>query len=209
MKHEFAWDELELLWNANNFGAVHDWLGERWNHLIQSRPAGHDDPDAQFLQGLAFAALAFHFTQNHNQDGAALLADDALALLPQFVPAYRGVAVAPVLETLGIRIRDDYAITGSSRTDILLGSDWMPPSFGVRRTFGGFGDDLLFGGESAATEIFDGQGRDLILGGAENNAYQGGAGRVTPVNSWKRQDPKGLASGVLCRHPSGLLRYLA
>ena len=100
MNHEFAWDELELLWNANNFGAVHDWLGERWNHLIQSRPDGHEDPDARFLQGLAFAALAFHFTQNQNQDGAALLADDALTLLPQFVPAYRGVALGPVLETL-------------------------------------------------------------------------------------------------------------
>lgn len=100
MNHEFAWDELELLWNANNFGAVHDWLGERWNHLIQSRPAGQEDPDALFLQGLAFAALAFHFTQNHNQDGAALLADDALAVLPQFVPVYRGMNVVPVLETL-------------------------------------------------------------------------------------------------------------
>lgn len=100
MNAEFAWDELEALWNANNFGGVHDWLGERWNHLIQTRPGGHNDPDAQFLQGLAFAALSFHFTQNHNQDGAALLADDALAMLPRFGPAYRGIEVAPVLETL-------------------------------------------------------------------------------------------------------------
>ncbi|MBZ0096495.1 MAG: DUF309 domain-containing protein [Sulfuricella sp.] len=100
MNHEFAWDELALLWDGNNFGAVHDWLGERWNHLIQTRPGGHEDPDAQFLQGLAFAALAFHFTQNHNQDGAALLAEDALAMLPRFLPAWRGVEIAPVLETL-------------------------------------------------------------------------------------------------------------
>lgn len=100
MNAVLAWDELELLWNANQFGAVHDWLGERWNHLIQTRPGGHDDPDAQFLQGLAFAALAFHFTQNHNQDGAALLADDALAVLPRFVPSHQGIEIAPVLETL-------------------------------------------------------------------------------------------------------------
>ncbi|BCB27413.1 hypothetical protein SKTS_22990 [Sulfurimicrobium lacus] len=100
MNHEFAWDELELLWNANNFGAVHDWLGERWNYQIQTRPAGHEDPDAQFLQGLAFAALAFYFTQNHNQDGAALLAEDGLARLARFLPVYRGLEVAPVLETL-------------------------------------------------------------------------------------------------------------
>jgi hypothetical protein len=100
MSHEFAWDELELQWNGNNFGAVHDWLGERWNHLIQTRPEGIEDPDARFLQGLAFAALAFHFTQNHNQDGAALLAEDAVAKLTGFLPAYRGVEVASVLETL-------------------------------------------------------------------------------------------------------------
>ncbi|HUX62256.1 hypothetical protein [Sulfuricella sp.] len=100
MNHEFAWDELALLWDGNNFGAVHDWLGERWNHLIQTRPGGHEDPDAQFLQGLAFAALAFHFTQNHNQDGAALLAEDALAMLPRFLPSCRGVEIAPVLENL-------------------------------------------------------------------------------------------------------------
>lgn len=102
MKHEFAWDELALLWDGNNFGGVHDWLGERWNRLIQTRPGGHEDPDARFLQGLAFAALAFHFTQNRNQDGAALLTDDALRVLPSFLPAYGGVEVAPVLETLNV-----------------------------------------------------------------------------------------------------------
>ncbi|NMM29203.1 MAG: DUF309 domain-containing protein [Glaciimonas sp.] len=100
MSHEFAWDELALLWNGNNFGGVHDWLGERWSHFTQVRSDGIDDMDARFLQGLAFAALALHFTQNRNQEGAALLADDALSVLPQFLPAYRGLKVAPVMETL-------------------------------------------------------------------------------------------------------------
>ncbi|RZI40418.1 DUF309 domain-containing protein [Herbaspirillum sp. HC18] len=100
MNHGFAWDELALLWNGNNYGGVHDWLGERWNHLIQSRPEGHDDKDARFLQGLAFAALAFHFAQSRNLEGAALLADDALNVLPAYLPAYRGVQVDPVIETL-------------------------------------------------------------------------------------------------------------
>ncbi|WP_420475169.1 hypothetical protein [Noviherbaspirillum sp. ST9] len=100
MSHEFAWDELALLWNGNNYGGVHDWLGERWNHLIQSRPDGHEDTDACFLQGLAFAALAFHFSRNRNLEGAALLADDALNVLPTFLPAYRGVQVEPVIDTL-------------------------------------------------------------------------------------------------------------
>jgi hypothetical protein len=98
----FHWDELALLWDANNFGGVHDWLGERWNYLIQSSPDGEKDPDARFLQGLAFAALALYFIQNHNQEGASLLLEDALEVLPDFLPRYRGVHVAPVLETLEI-----------------------------------------------------------------------------------------------------------
>lgn len=100
MSHEFAWDELALLWNGNNFGGVHDWLGERWSHLTQVRPDGIGDTDARFLQGLAFAALALHFTQNRNQEGAALLADDALKVLSQYLPAYRGLRVEPVMDTL-------------------------------------------------------------------------------------------------------------
>lgn len=98
----FAWDELAVLWDAGDFSGVHDWLGLRWNHLIQTRPSGHNDPDARFLQGLAFAALCFHFTQNQKQDGAALLADDAMVALTSFRPAHRGVVVAPILETLSI-----------------------------------------------------------------------------------------------------------
>lgn len=89
-----------MLWNAGDFRGVHDWLGLRWNQLIQSTLNGNGDTDARFLQGLAFAALSFHFTQNQNQDGAALLADDALRSLPAFQPSYRGVEVAPILETL-------------------------------------------------------------------------------------------------------------
>lgn len=96
----FQWGELALLWNGNNFGGAHDWLGARWNHLIQFRPGGHDDPDARFLQGLAFAALAFYFTQNRNQEGALLLLDDARRVLPGFPPDYLGVYLAPILEAL-------------------------------------------------------------------------------------------------------------
>jgi hypothetical protein len=98
----FQWHELAALWDSMEFGAVHDWLGERWCHLIQSDPQGQDHPDAQFLQGLSFAALAFHFTRDYNQDGALLLADDALRVLPRFLPSYRGVDVAPVIESLNV-----------------------------------------------------------------------------------------------------------
>ncbi len=98
----FAWDELAELWNAGDFAKVHDWLGLRWSHLIQTRPYGQNDPDARFLQGLAFAALSFHFTQNQNQDGAALLADDAVNVLTSFETAHRGVEIAPILETIKV-----------------------------------------------------------------------------------------------------------
>lgn len=98
------WPELASLWEDRDFGAAHDWLGERWNALIQSRPDGHADRDAQFLQGLAFAALAFHFTGNANQDGARLMADDALGVLSGFVPSWAGMEVAPVADALkGLR----------------------------------------------------------------------------------------------------------
>ena len=96
----FAWTELASCWDAGDFGVVHDWLGLRWNHLIQTRPDGHADKDARFLQALAFAALAFHFTQNQKQDGAALVADDALSLLPDYLPSHRGLEVAPVIASL-------------------------------------------------------------------------------------------------------------
>ena len=98
----FAWGELAALWDAGDFRGVHDWLGLRWNYLIQTRPSGHADKDARFLQGLAFAALSFHFTRNEKQDGAALMAGDALAMLPAYAPAYRGVQVEPILATLRV-----------------------------------------------------------------------------------------------------------
>lgn len=96
----FTWPDLAPLWDGNDFGRVHDWLGERWNWLIQTRPLGAEDPDARFLQGLAFAALAFHFTQNRNQEGALLLLDDALRVLPEFQPDRHGLTVGPVIASL-------------------------------------------------------------------------------------------------------------
>jgi uncharacterized protein len=96
----FVWGELASLWNVGDFGGVHDWLGLRWSRLVQTRARGADDEDARFLQGLAFAALAFHFTQNRNQDGARLLADDALAVLPEYGTAHLGVETSQVLRSL-------------------------------------------------------------------------------------------------------------
>lgn len=100
MHYLWDWGELQHLWNEGDFGSVHDWLNERWAHLVKDRVGGDKDTDARFMQGLAFAALALHFTQNANQDGARLLLDDALMVLPQYAPSHLGIMVEPVLETL-------------------------------------------------------------------------------------------------------------
>lgn len=100
MKYLWQWDELVFFWNNNDFDLAHDWLNERWGRLVQTSPIGDRDPDARFLQGIAFAALALHFTQNSNQEGARLLLDDALMVLNQYQPSHLGVKVEPILETL-------------------------------------------------------------------------------------------------------------
>ncbi len=100
MMPPYDWKELAALWSDRDFGAVHDWLGERWSRLIQERPDGHADRDALFLQGLAFAALSFHFTRFRNQEGARVLAEDALRVLSTYEPAYSGIGLAPVLESV-------------------------------------------------------------------------------------------------------------
>lgn len=87
-------------------------------------------------------------------------------------------SLAPALAELGVAFRDNYAIRGSGAGDVLLGSGWMPPfPGGVRLTEGGFGNDLVFGGEVAETTLSDGPGRDLVMGGAEANVLLGGPGR--------------------------------
>lgn len=96
----YNWEELALLWNINDFRAVHDWLNARWSDLVQSRVLRDKDPDARFLQGLAFAALALHFTESGNHEGARMMMDDAQVFLAPHVPSHEGVAVEPVLEML-------------------------------------------------------------------------------------------------------------
>ncbi len=96
----WQWDELAYHWNNNEFHEVHDWLNQRWSKQVQYSPAGDKDPDARFLQGLAFAGLALYFTQNGNQESARLMLDDALMVLPQYAPSYQGILIAPILETL-------------------------------------------------------------------------------------------------------------
>lgn len=96
----FLWEELAHLWDSNDLAAAHDWINERWSRLIRNSVAGQMDPEAQFLQGLAFAVLALYFTQNANQEGAVLMIDDAVIALNRFRPGFLGVRVDPIIGTL-------------------------------------------------------------------------------------------------------------
>lgn len=94
------WDELALLWNQQDFRAVHDWLNEHWARLVQESASAERDVIAGFLQGLAFAALAFHFAREGNEESAGLFLEDALKVLPQFAPAYAGIRITPIQDAL-------------------------------------------------------------------------------------------------------------
>jgi hypothetical protein len=94
------WDELAALWDEGDFRSVHDWINERWARTVQTSPQGERDPFAGFLQGLAFAALAFHFARDRNVESAKLFVDDALGALPRYTPRYAGVELAPVMDAL-------------------------------------------------------------------------------------------------------------
>ena len=95
------WEEFAALWNGNDLGVAHDWLNERWSRLVRNSVMGASDPEAAFLQGLAFAVLALFFTQNRNQEGARLVLDDALVALARFRPAFLGVKIDPIVGALG------------------------------------------------------------------------------------------------------------
>lgn len=93
---ELDWSEVAVLWNSNDLAVLHDWLNERWSRLIRNSVLGSTDPEAELLQALAFATLALFFTQNHNQEGALLMLDDAVMALGKYRPSYLGVKIEPI-----------------------------------------------------------------------------------------------------------------
>jgi hypothetical protein len=97
---ELDWSEIATLWDDNELGVLHDLLNERWSRLIRNSVLGSADPEAQFLQALAFATLALFFTQNRNQEGALILLDDALVGLGKYRPRFLGVHIDPIIGTL-------------------------------------------------------------------------------------------------------------
>lgn len=97
---ELAWGPFAALWNANELAAAHDWLNERWSRLVRNRLLGAADPEADFLQAIAFATMALFFTQNRNQEGARIVLDDALVALGKYRPTFLGVRVDPIVAAL-------------------------------------------------------------------------------------------------------------
>jgi hypothetical protein len=94
------WREAAAMWDGNQLGQLHDWLNERWSKLIRNSLLGTKDPGAEFLQGLAYAAMALFFTQNRNQEGALLMIDDAQMALAKYQPRFLGVHITPILSAL-------------------------------------------------------------------------------------------------------------
>jgi hypothetical protein len=94
------WDELLVLWQSGDFRAVHDWLNERWSRVVQESAEQDADPFARFLQGLAFASLAFHFAAEQNQESAELFVEDALAVLSNYPCSYAGINTTPIIDSL-------------------------------------------------------------------------------------------------------------
>lgn len=95
-----VWDEVLSAWQEGDFRHVHDWLNERWARTVRESVAGDADPFARFLQGLAFAALAFHFAGEHNRESAALFVEDGLSTLARYPRSYAGIETAPILDAL-------------------------------------------------------------------------------------------------------------
>jgi hypothetical protein len=121
------WDELAAHWNDGDMHIVHDWINERWSRIIQESTSGERDVLARFLQAMAFAALAFHFAAERNEESAELFVEDALRTLPEFAPAYAGLHIGPILE--GVRALRD-RLDGKSQT-LWLGAP--PLSFQTNR----------------------------------------------------------------------------
>lgn len=95
-----VWDEVLPLWQGGDFRGVHDWLNAHWSYQIQQSAGGEGDPLAGFLQGLAFAALAFHFAHEQNRESADLFIADGIATLSRYPATYAGIEVAPLLDAL-------------------------------------------------------------------------------------------------------------
>jgi hypothetical protein len=116
------WDELAALWQSGDFRGVHDWINERWSRTVQESPQGAADPFARFLQGVAFAALAFHFADEQNGESAAIFVEDGLNVLSRFPPAFAGIEIAPIVDALAeLRVHIPEADSGLPIPPVIAG----------------------------------------------------------------------------------------
>ncbi len=87
--------------------------------------------------------------------------------------------LAPLLDTLGVKLRSGSTLAGRGTGDVLLsdGGSGAPPAGSMAVVSGDYGNDILFGGGAHPVTMLDGPGNDILSGGAENTEYRGGAGR--------------------------------
>lgn len=100
-----VWDELLMFWQSGDFRSAHDWINERWSRTVQESVEGDADHFARFLQGLAFAALAFHFAGEQNRESTELFVADGLDVLSRYPSSYAGIDIPPIIDSLA-ELRD-------------------------------------------------------------------------------------------------------
>lgn len=110
----FLWDELLILWQSGDFRAVHDWINHHWSQIVRGSVEADSDPFAQFLQGLAFSALAFHYAGEQNRESAGLFVNDGLEVLSRYPSSYAGIETTPIIDALE-ELRDLLPASGAEQ----------------------------------------------------------------------------------------------
>jgi predicted metal-dependent hydrolase len=90
--------------NTRYFFEAHDTWEELWMETTGSHRL--------FYQGLIQTAVGFYHLGNDNYKGACSQLGKALAKLEQYLPAYHGIAVQPLVERLHECLRDAEALRG-------------------------------------------------------------------------------------------------
>lgn len=118
------WDELLVFWQAGDFRTAHDWLNERWARVVQESTAADSDPFARFLQGLAFAALAFHFAAEQEHESAEIFIEDAIRVLSRYPHNYAGIDVAPMVDALSELDNAMPTVDAAVPIPVMVSSTW-------------------------------------------------------------------------------------
>ena len=118
--------EALSLFNRRYYWETHEILEELWLEE-RGRPK-------LFYQGIIQAAAALYHVLNANPRGVIKLAEDSIAKLNPYLPAYESIPLAALIESLGRYVEQSREILGSVRTGfnyddlptLVLGSSATP-----------------------------------------------------------------------------------